>query len=118
MAPWLLRTPLAFAFVLVILPATARADADREKYDMGVVALRNKDCRAAADAFNSVEGPLAQDASFVNYAAQANECAGNLEKALEYYRKKEIFDQNKLQAREKIGELLYRINKEKQAAAA
>ena len=102
----------AFVVSLLLVSPLAHADPEREKYDMGVVALRNKDCKAAADSLNSVKGPLRNDPAFINHAAQANECAGNLPKALEYYRRKEALDKDKTQVHEKIGELLYRISKE------
>jgi len=92
---------------LVALPALAHADPDREAYELGVVALQKKDCSTAADAFDRVKGPLAKDPSYIHYAALANECAGRLEKALSLFRK----DEDTATNREKIGTLLYLIQK-------
>jgi hypothetical protein len=100
---------LGFAIVLQSGLAFADSDSDQENYDLGVVAMENKDCIRAADAFDRVTGDMRRDASFMRYGARANECAGRLEKALQFYRQLDTDGAGDLILRRKIAELRYKI---------
>jgi len=99
--------------------AAGKLDAEQpateiETYAKGLAALNANDCGTALKALQQVKGTLESDPAFAAIIAQAYECTGNLSMAVRYYRvyAAQSSDQGEVQG--KIGELLYKIDKDRQ----
>jgi len=111
------------ALVLLVVSMTAsrcsaQGQSDSEIFAQGRVALdKYKDCTAARGAFEA-ESPAAKDSAiWLDYAARASECTGDLGLALDYYERELKKLPGTPRLIDKVGDLRYRIQSLQDQAA-
>ena len=107
------------AWVLIMFgTGNAIGQSDAVKVAGGRTALDNKDCPAALRAFDGVSVEGRSNPVWIIYMARTEECVLNFGKAVEYYERYDQMVPEQAEVLNKIGELRYRITKDKEAAAA
>ena len=114
-------TRLALSFLLVLGSWTAfgqkRSDADL--FTEARIAIdKFKDCPAAVKALNEVSDAGKRDPIWIYYAAKSSECANNLVESLKQYRQYNQLSPGHAEIIDKIGELEYRLRKQRESDSA
>ncbi|MEW6129588.1 MAG: hypothetical protein AB1757_21285 [Acidobacteriota bacterium] len=105
---------LVLLFALSLIPVSVFAQTDAHSFAEGRVALdKYKDCPAALKAFEKVS-EKGRNALWIHYIARTYECLKNYDKALVYYEQYEKFYPGRTEIIDKIAELRYLANKNKE----
>jgi tetratricopeptide (TPR) repeat protein len=102
------------SLILFGIHAAALAS-DQDSIDLAKAAMAANDCPLAARTLDALSPPAKQDPGVLFLMARANECAGNVDAALEYYRRYDAVAPNIPEVRDAIGKLLLKIEERRRA---
>jgi hypothetical protein len=105
----------AFVAALLFAPHSAALASDQDSNDLAKAAMAANDCPLAARTLDGLTPQAKQDPGVLFLMARANECAGNLDQALEYYRRYDAVVPNIPEVRDAIGKLLLKIEERRRA---